>query len=133
MIGNYVIIVERQGQRRLERMSNEKKSCILFLSFNHFTCSAMGHCWKFNFPINHVRQDGKLHFHVSNRAAAVITFTGVQGKGLVVCGDDKGSLWLYNLQNMVDTSPTPIKSIVDPVTRLMWPELQVFKNSFDAF
>jgi len=47
-----------------------------------------------------------------------------KGKGLVVCGDDKGSLWLYNLQNMVDTSPTPIKSIVDPVTRLMWPELQ---------
>ena len=49
----------------------------------------------------------------------------VQGKGVVVCGDDKGSLWLYNLPGMVKTSPEPIKKCVDPTTRLMWPELQV--------
>jgi len=47
-----------------------------------------------------------------------------KGKGLVVCGDDKGSLWLYNLPNMTGLNPTPIKSVVEPVTRLMWPELQ---------
>lgn len=47
-----------------------------------------------------------------------------KGKGLVVCGDDKGSLWLYNLPNMTAINPAPIKSLVEPVTRLMWPELQ---------
>ena len=33
--------------------------------------------------------------------------TGVlhKGVGLVVCGDDKGSLWLYNMPTMVQVSP----------------------------
>lgn len=47
-----------------------------------------------------------------------------KGKGLVVCGDDKGSLWLYNLPTMVQPNPDPIKKIIEPSTRLMWPELQ---------
>lgn len=47
-----------------------------------------------------------------------------KGVGLVVCGDDKGSLWLYNCPSMVATQPDPIKKVVEPSTRLMWPELQ---------
>ena len=47
-----------------------------------------------------------------------------------MCGDDKGSLWLYNMPGMVnsspDKSPEPIKKLVDPTTKLVWPELQVF-------
>jgi hypothetical protein len=42
-----------------------------------------------------------------------------------VCGDDKGSLWLYNLPEMVKSSPSPLSRVVDPTTMLMWPELQV--------
>lgn len=47
-----------------------------------------------------------------------------KGKGLIVCGDDKGSLWLYNMPTMVNLNPDPIRKIIDPTTRLMWPELQ---------
>ena len=47
-----------------------------------------------------------------------------KGVGLVVCGDDKGSLWLYNCPNMVMTQPDPMRKVVEPSTRLMWPELQ---------
>jgi len=47
-----------------------------------------------------------------------------KGVGLVVCGDDKGSLWLYNMPSMIQTCPEPIKKVIDPTTRLMWPELQ---------
>ena len=47
-----------------------------------------------------------------------------KGKGLVVCGDDKGSLWLYNLPTLTSAGCEPIKKIVEPTTRLMWPELQ---------
>jgi WD40 repeat protein len=51
-----------------------------------------------------------------------------KGKGLIVCGDDKGSLWLYNMPGMVNKNPEkslqPLSKIVDPTTRLMWPELQ---------
>ena len=47
-----------------------------------------------------------------------------KGVGLVVCGDDKGSLWLYNCPNMVMTQPEPLRKVVEPSTRLMWPELQ---------
>jgi len=47
-----------------------------------------------------------------------------KGKGLVVCGDDKGSLWLYNLPSLAQNNPDPIKKVVEPTTRLMWPELQ---------
>lgn len=47
-----------------------------------------------------------------------------KGVGLVVCGDDKGSLWLYNLPDMVRPNPQPLTRMVDPTTMLMWPELQ---------
>jgi len=47
-----------------------------------------------------------------------------KGKGLVVCGDDKGSLWLYNLPSLTTAGCEPIKKMVEPTTRLMWPELQ---------
>jgi len=47
-----------------------------------------------------------------------------KGKGLVVCGDDKGSLWLYNLPTLTTAGCEPIKKMVEPTTRLMWPELQ---------
>merc|ERR1712010_439939 len=36
-----------------------------------------------------------------------------KGVGLVVCGDDKGSLWLYNMPTMIQTCPEPIKRVVD--------------------
>jgi hypothetical protein len=49
----------------------------------------------------------------------------VQGVGLVVCGDDKGSLWLYNLPEMVKSNPQSLSKMVEPTTMLMWPELQV--------
>ena len=45
-----------------------------------------------------------------------------------MCGDDKGSLWLYNMPTMVNLNPDPIRKIIDPTTRLMWPELQVGKS-----
>jgi len=48
-----------------------------------------------------------------------------KGKGLICCGDDKGSLWLYNLPQFGRDSPTPaLKTKIDVTTRLMWPELQ---------
>jgi len=47
-----------------------------------------------------------------------------KGKGLVVCGDDKGSLWLYNMPQMTLPNAHSIKNKVEPTTRLMWPELQ---------
>merc|ERR1712223_1273124 len=50
---------------------------------------------------------------------------GHKGKGLICCGDDKGSLWLYNLPQFGRDSPTPaLKTKIDVSTRLMWPELQ---------
>ena len=47
-----------------------------------------------------------------------------KGVGFVVCGDDQGSLWLYNTSTIVDTCPEPLARIVQPTTRLMWPQLQ---------
>jgi len=47
-----------------------------------------------------------------------------KGKGLVVCGDDKGSLWMYNMPNMCKPNQSKINPKVEPTTRLMWPELQ---------
>ena len=47
-----------------------------------------------------------------------------KGKGLVVCGDDKGSLWMYNMPNMCKPNQSKINPEVEPTTRLMWPELQ---------
>jgi len=48
-----------------------------------------------------------------------------KGKGLICCGDDKGSLWLYNIPQFGKDSPTPqTKSRIEVSTRLLWPELQ---------
>ena len=47
-----------------------------------------------------------------------------KGKGLICCGDDKGSLWLYNVPQFGKDSAAPIKKVVDPSARLMWLELQ---------
>ena len=53
-------------------------------------------------------------------------FFCILGKGLICCGDDKGSLWLYNLPQFGRDSPNPaLKTKIDVSTRLMWPELQV--------
>ena len=38
--------------------------------------------------------------------------------GLVLCGDDVGSVWMYN------TVSVPLQGTVDPTNRLMWPQLQ---------
>ena len=51
------------------------------------------------------------------------------GKGLIACGDDKGSLWLYNQPQFGSPSSlsAPAKPSTDPIeptTRLVWPELQ---------
>ena len=49
----------------------------------------------------------------------------ILGKGLICCGDDKGSLWLYNIPQFGKDSPTPqTKSRMEVSTRLLWPELQ---------
>ena len=49
----------------------------------------------------------------------------ITGKGLICCGDDKGSLWLYNLPQFGKDTPNPaLKTKIDVSTRLMWPELQ---------
>ena len=64
-----------------------------------------------------------VHFKIGD--LSLKNFCILQGKGLVVCGDDKGSLWLYNLPSLAQNNPDPIKKIVEPTTRLMWPELQV--------
>lgn len=47
-----------------------------------------------------------------------------KGRGLVCCGDDKGSLWLYNVPQFGRDCASPLKKVVDPSVRLMWPELQ---------
>ncbi len=51
-----------------------------------------------------------------------------KGKGLIVCGDDKGSLWLYNHPQFgLETTKADVKefkNVVEPSTRLIWPELQ---------
>lgn len=47
-----------------------------------------------------------------------------KGKGLIACGDDRGSLWLYNLPQFGKDGGKSIEGKVDPTTRLMWPELQ---------
>ena len=55
-----------------------------------------------------------------------MVFFCILGKGLICCGDDKGSLWLYNLPQFGRDSPNPaLKTKIDVSTRLMWPELQV--------
>jgi len=47
-----------------------------------------------------------------------------KGKGLIACGDDRGSLWLYNLPQFGKDGGKSVEGKVDPTTRLMWPELQ---------
>merc|ERR1719510_469121 len=49
-----------------------------------------------------------------------------KGKGLICCGDDKGSLWLYHQPQFGTDSAKclPSGKSIPPTTRLMWPELQ---------
>jgi len=49
-----------------------------------------------------------------------------KGKGLICCGDDKGSLWLYHQPQFGKDSAKSLPSgkSIPPTTRLMWPELQ---------
>ena len=50
----------------------------------------------------------------------------ISGKGLICCGDDKGSLWLYHQPQFGKDCAKPMTSgkAIAPTTRLMWPELQ---------
>ena len=50
--------------------------------------------------------------------------TCFSGKGLIACGDDKGTLWLYNLPQFGKDGAAKVKETIDPTTRLPWPELQ---------
>ena len=60
------------------------------------------------------------------KSRCFIVFFCILGKGLICCGDDKGSLWLYNLPQFGRDSPNAaLKTKIDVSTRLMWPELQV--------
>lgn len=49
-----------------------------------------------------------------------------KGKGLICCGDDKGSLWLYHQAQFGKDCAKAITAAkaIPPTTRLMWPELQ---------
>uniref|UniRef100_A0A1B6KS80 Leucine-rich repeat and WD repeat-containing protein 1 WD domain-containing protein n=1 Tax=Graphocephala atropunctata TaxID=36148 RepID=A0A1B6KS80_9HEMI len=50
-------------------------------------------------------------------------FIGVQAEaGLLCCGDDKGMLWLYDLEQLSPPDPQTHKA-VQPSTLLPWPEL----------
>ena len=45
--------------------------------------------------------------------------------GLVVCGDDQGSLWLYDMSTRAKTWSQPMKdTIMEPNTRILWPDVQ---------
>ena len=47
------------------------------------------------------------------------------GNGLIACGDDKGSIWVYDMPQFAQESTVAQnKSKITPTTRLMWPELQ---------
>ena len=48
----------------------------------------------------------------------------ISGKGMICCGDDKGSLWLYNLPQYGKDGSAPAKGVIEPTTKLAWPELQ---------
>ena len=45
------------------------------------------------------------------------------GIGLICCGDDTGTLWLYNLPQCGKDGSAPAKGLVQPTTKLAWPEL----------
>lgn len=47
-----------------------------------------------------------------------------KGKGMICCGDDKGSLWLYNLPQYGKDGSAAAKGLIEPTTKLAWPELQ---------
>ena len=47
-----------------------------------------------------------------------------KGKGLIACGDDRGTIWVYNLPQFGKEGGKSIKSKVEPTTKLKWPELQ---------
>ena len=47
-----------------------------------------------------------------------------KGKGLIACGDDRGTIWVYNLPQFGKDGGKPIKGKVEPMTKLEWPDLQ---------
>lgn len=47
-----------------------------------------------------------------------------KGKGMICCGDDKGTLWLYNQPQYGKDGAPVAKFPIDPTTKLAWPELQ---------
>lgn len=49
----------------------------------------------------------------------------ISGQGLICCGDDKGTIWMYNLPQYGCDEATPMRKIVKPSGLLVWPELQV--------
>jgi len=46
-----------------------------------------------------------------------------KGNGRVVCGDNKGTLWTYNIPQLCKPDATPIKNIVEP-WYLRWPKAE---------
>ena len=46
-----------------------------------------------------------------------------KGARLIVCGDDEGALWLYDTPNIVQSSTKSRRSVLDPNTKLLWPEV----------
>ncbi|QQP52352.1 Uncharacterized protein FKW44_004480, partial [Caligus rogercresseyi] len=43
---------------------------------------------------------------------------------LICCGDDKGTVWIYNLPQFGKDSSPALKRVMEPSTLLTWPELQ---------
>ncbi|XP_014286444.1 leucine-rich repeat and WD repeat-containing protein 1 isoform X2 [Halyomorpha halys] len=51
-------------------------------------------------------------------------YMGVNIKSsLLCCGDDNGSLWLYDLQEIFESTPATIKRNIDPSAIIPWPNL----------
>jgi hypothetical protein len=41
--------------------------------------------------------------------------------GVVVCGDDKGMIWLYDMRSLVNETTKPQKEIVKETAKIPWP------------
>lgn len=50
-------------------------------------------------------------------------FTLLDGK-LLACGDDKGSIWIYNLMDIDFNSPKSNSKVIEAHTVLKWPKLR---------
>ena len=44
--------------------------------------------------------------------------------GLVVCGDDQGTLWLYDMSNIVENFPQQVQGVLEPNICILWPEVE---------